>query len=206
MVCFFCVLAAAMGGGARADILLCGAADCRHARRLHSPSQPDVLQRHCYLRGKAHKHTITPAYKHTSKQVNRIQAHKQTSTPHTSTQAHTQAHKPKHTTRARLPLFSNITFLNHKKNIIPAYVALLSSQVDEVREQAVVGLGTLASRNAKCRDIVLASQGLMALLQQVRKKHTRTYTHNSSEVREKGVRHLSLTEKQKGLTLWTPLI
>ncbi|KAK4743557.1 hypothetical protein SAY87_001558 [Trapa incisa] len=50
---------------------------------------------------------------------------------------------------------------------VPIFVRLLSSQSDDVREQAVWALGNIAGDSPKCRDLVLSSGALVPLLAQM---------------------------------------
>lgn len=51
---------------------------------------------------------------------------------------------------------------------VPIFVALLSSPVDDVREQAVWALGNIAGDSPRCRDLVLSCNALGPLLSQLR--------------------------------------
>lgn len=50
---------------------------------------------------------------------------------------------------------------------VPIFVQLLSSPVDDVREQAVWALGNIAGDSPRCRDLVLAQGALLPLLEQL---------------------------------------
>ena len=47
---------------------------------------------------------------------------------------------------------------------VPIFVELLSSQSEEVREQAVWALGNIAGDSPRCRDLVLSHGALQPLL------------------------------------------
>ena len=49
---------------------------------------------------------------------------------------------------------------------VPIFVQLLSSQIDDVREQAVWALGNIAGDSPRCRDLVLNHGALVPLLEQ----------------------------------------
>jgi hypothetical protein len=50
---------------------------------------------------------------------------------------------------------------------VPIFVQLLSSPVEDVREQAIWALGNIAGDSAQCRDLVLDAQALQPLLSQL---------------------------------------
>lgn len=50
---------------------------------------------------------------------------------------------------------------------VPIFVQLLSSPNDDVREQAVWALGNIAGDSPQCRDLVLGTNAMMPLLQQL---------------------------------------
>jgi hypothetical protein len=50
---------------------------------------------------------------------------------------------------------------------LPAAFGLLNHPVTEVREQAVVAIGSIAAHNPECRDYILQNNGLPLLLQLV---------------------------------------
>lgn len=55
-----------------------------------------------------------------------------------------------------------------KGGAVPKLVALLSSQISQVAEQAVWALGNIAGDGAEARDIVLSYNTLPALLELIR--------------------------------------
>ncbi|KAL1221524.1 Importin subunit alpha-6 [Cardamine amara subsp. amara] len=63
---------------------------------------------------------------------------------------------------------------------VPVFIQLLSSPNDDVREQAVWGLGNVAGDSPKCRDFVLSLDGLMALLTQFNENSKLTMLRNAT--------------------------
>lgn len=51
---------------------------------------------------------------------------------------------------------------------VPIFVQLLSSPIDDVREQAVWALGNIAGDSPTCRDLVLQHNALIPLLEQLK--------------------------------------
>ena len=63
---------------------------------------------------------------------------------------------------------------------VPIFVTLLRSPSDDVREQAVWALGNIAGDSPKCRDMVLATNSLIPLLQQLNAESKLTMLRNAT--------------------------
>uniref|UniRef100_A0A1J3CIF1 Importin subunit alpha n=1 Tax=Noccaea caerulescens TaxID=107243 RepID=A0A1J3CIF1_NOCCA len=63
---------------------------------------------------------------------------------------------------------------------VPAFVQLLSSQNEEVREQAAWALGNVAGDSPKCRDFVLSCEAMMPLLAQFNEKAKLSMLRNAT--------------------------
>jgi importin subunit alpha-1 len=63
---------------------------------------------------------------------------------------------------------------------VPIFVQLLRSPSDDVREQAVWALGNIAGDSPKCRDMVLATNSLIPLLQQLNAESKLTMLRNAT--------------------------
>ena len=63
---------------------------------------------------------------------------------------------------------------------VPIFVALLRSPSDDVREQAVWALGNIAGDSPKCRDMVLSTNALGPLLEQLNEHSKLTMLRNAT--------------------------
>eukprot|EP01066_Platyproteum_vivax_P011506 Platyproteum_vivax@DN5227_c0_g1_i1.p1 len=67
-----------------------------------------------------------------------------------------------------------------EKGAVPIFVGLLSSPIDDVREQAVWALGNIAGDSPKCRDLVLQAGGLAPLLEQLKESEKLSMLRNAT--------------------------